>query len=154
MVSDSSDLGPPDLQEDLDLHFHAVASLFLPDPSVSHSPPSLTPVPTFHHLASSPDGEPVLQESPSVSLPPFWRENQNLHSFLLISFASFAPVFTDAPTFPHASLDSTYSVGLYALRALDLQIHGPSKWKTILKFPSVDIPLIARPPQIVYFRLN
>lgn len=154
MVSDSSDRGPPDLQEDLGLHFQAVASLFLPDPSVSHSPPALTPVPTFHRSAPSPEGQPVLQESPSVSLPPFWREHQNLHSFLLISFASFSPDVEDAPTFPHASLDSTYPVGVYALRGLDLQIHGSSKWKTVLKFPSVDIPLIARPPQIVYFKLN
>jgi len=154
MVLVSSNLGLPDLQEDLGAHFAAVAALFLPDPSVSHSPPPLTPVPTFSRVDSLGVDSPIPQESPSASLPPFWQEHRNLHSFLLISLASFTEVLKDCPTFPHASLDSTYEVGIYVLRTTDLQLYKAPKWVTVVKFPNAEIPLITRSSKFVYFKLT
>lgn len=138
MASALQSPGLPELTDDLGANFAAVAALFASPVEtavtlVISKPP--TRVDSIVELPSQP--------SPSDTLPQFWRDNANLHSFIMVSFAAFTETQKNAPTFPVESLDSSYKRGWYLLRPGDLQTVVDGKWKLVHAFPSKGVPLTA-----------
>lgn len=144
----------PPLQEDLGDYFSTICELFIVPVTQGVT---LVPTPSILRVDSVSGASQIASNSPSESLPPFWREHSDFHSFLQLSFSSFSTVIKGSPSFPKASLGANYIPGIYALSCVSLRRYDAEEkaFVRIIAFPYGGIPLIPSIPEAVnlYFRL-
>jgi hypothetical protein len=150
-------VGLPIPGEDLGAHFLAVARLFVESPvTVVIQPKQL---PSIVPIVSPPVPLPQpVSVSPSASLPAFWQQHHELHSFLLISSDTFTVSTVKCPSFSIASVGAKdfvsgiYSLKVHAINRYDGKI---KQWVSVVDFPldaqSVDF---LNSKQVRYFRLS